>query len=284
MNFANKYYEFYDNKINPRVLYDIFTVVYGVRKLGLLHIPIDSHKFIQDQLNDFKLFEIARKYLVVSKDKFSRESLLKDAVKIDESTHIEIWFSLYKNIDENPFKNPGKSLKYPECCIKTYETNSGLSFFYNNYLFSNETRHFVLNRLVVLFNKDLLMPDFFPCSLSCKSSIKFIEDCHSVVLDKFPRDIVENVKKIMQVPLLLWGDNLIYIPNWELITNDLYLHINQDVKYQKIENICKISENNLKLIKDKSPKLLKFNHLLNIENLVIIFSDNSQQVFKIKYI
>lgn len=284
MNFANKYYEFYNNKINPRVLYDIFTVVYGVRKVGLLHIPINSYKFIQDQLFDFKLYEIAKKYLVISKDKQSRENLLKDAINLNESTHIEVWFSVEKNIEENPFKNPGKTLGYPDCCIKSYETNSGLSFFYNKYLFSNETRHFILNRLVVLFNHDFLMPDFFPCSLSCGYTIKFIEDCNSVVLKKFPSDIVENIEKIMKVPLLLWGDNLIYIPNWRLISSDLHLLINQEVKYQKIENICKINENNLKLLDDKLPKLLKFNHLLNLENLVLIFSDNSQQVFKIKYI
>jgi hypothetical protein len=284
MNYENKYYEFTDNNLNPRILYDIFTILFGVRKIGLIHLPIGKYNFIQKQLIDFNLFEVAIRYLIISEDEGSRENLLRDTDNNDNATHIELWFSREESIEVNPFKNPGKTLSYPDCCVKSYESNLGLSNFYNKYLFSNEPRYYTLNRLVVLFNEDLLMPDYFPCSLSCQASRLFIENANSIVLDKFPKEIISKVVKIMKVPLLLWGDDLIYVPDWEVKSNNLYLQINNNIKSQKIKNIFKLHENNTKLLNTDEPKLLKFNHLLGLQNLYLNFTDESQKIYKLKYI
>ena len=163
MNYENKYYEFTDNNLNPRILYDIFTILFGVRKIGLIHLPIGKYNFIQKQLIDFNLFEVAIRYLIISEDEGSRENLLRDTDNNDNATHIELWFSREESIEVNPFKNPGKTLSYPDCCVKSYESNLGLSNFYNKYLFSNEPRYYTLSRLVVLFNDDILLLDYFPC-------------------------------------------------------------------------------------------------------------------------
>jgi hypothetical protein len=283
MNFENKYYEFSDNNLNPRILYDIFSVLFGVRKMGLIHLPIEKLAFIHKQLTEFNLFEVAKRYLIISKDKESRENLLRDSYKVENASHVELWFSLDENINIDPFKNPGKALSYPECCVKSYESNEGLSSFYNNYIFSNDTRNFKLNRLVVLFNKDLMMPDYFPCSLSCQASSLLIDKCNQVVLDKFPKDINENINKIMKVPLLLWGENLFYVPDWEIKSNNLFLKINSNIKSQKLNDIFKLNEKNILLLDKKEPKLLKFNHLLDLENLYLNFSDQSQEMYKLKY-
>lgn len=283
MNFENKYYEFRDNNLNPRILYDIFSVLFGVRKMGLIHIPIEKLDFIQKQLTEFNLFEVAKRYLIISKDKESRENLLRDSYDVVNASHVELWFSLDEFINIDPFKNPGKALSYPECCVKSYESNLGLSNFYNNYIFSNDTRYYKLNRLVVLFNQDLMMPDYFPCSLSCQASSLLIDKCNQVVLDKFPKEINENINKIMKSPLLLWGENLIYVPDWEIKSNNIILQINSNVKSQKLKDIFLINEKNILLLDTKMPKLLKFSHLLDLENLFLIFSDQSQEIYKLKY-
>ena len=129
MNYENKYYEFTDNNLNPRILYDIFTILFGVRKIGLIHLPIGKYNFIQKQLIDFNLFEVAIRYLIISEDEGSRENLLRDTDNNDNATHIELWFSREESIEVNPFKNPGKTLSYPDCCVKSYESNLGLSNF-----------------------------------------------------------------------------------------------------------------------------------------------------------
>ena len=88
----------------------------------------------------------------------------------------------------------------------------------------------------------------------------------------------------MKVSLLLWGDDLIYVPDWEVKSNNLYLQINNNIKSQKIKNIFKLHENNTKLLNTDEPKLLKFNHLLGLQNLYLNFTDESQKIYKLKYI
>ena len=110
MNFESKYFEFLNKQINPRILYDFISVIKDVRKLGLIHLPIINYDFIIRQLDEFQLFSVAIRYLIISKDVNSRESLLKDCSDIQSSTHFELWFSKDKSSSSNPFNNPGRSL------------------------------------------------------------------------------------------------------------------------------------------------------------------------------
>ena len=284
MNFESKYFEFRNKQINPRILYDFISVLKDVRKLGLIHLPIINYDFIIRQLDEFQLFSVAIRYLTISKDVNSRESLLKDSSDIKSATHFELWFSKDKSSSNNPFNNPGRSLSYPKCCIDKYEKSEGLSAFYNTYLFSNETRHYQLNRLVSIFNHDPFMPDYFPCSLSCDESYEFVNKCNNASNIEFPTEIIDKITRVMKTPLILWGNNLLFIPNWSIDNGYIYLSVDEYVQYQKIESICTVNEENTHILENESPKLLKFKHLLNLEKIVFKFSNKSQETFNVYYI
>ena len=76
-------------------------------------------------------------------------------------------------------------LGYPSCCVEKYEKTRGMGLFYRDYLFDeSKIRYNEINRLCTLFDSNLLMPDFFPCSLSCRSAKEFFDKIIEYLFDK----------------------------------------------------------------------------------------------------
>ena len=171
--------------INPRFSIDIASVAERVRDFGLLHIEIYQKEKTIEILQNSNCKIIKSRDLKFIKDTESREGMMYDLKVGENPTHSEVWYcSVNKEIepDFDPFLNPGKYLGYPSCCVEKYETTRGMGLFYSDYLFDKENiRYNEINRLCTLFNPNLLMPDFFPCSLSCEHASEFAQKIQSII-------------------------------------------------------------------------------------------------------
>ena len=180
-----------DCGINPRFSIDIASVAERIRDFGLIHIESHQKEQMMQILNNCNCKIIKNRNLKFTKDSESREGMLYDIKNGEKPTHCEIWYcSVNKEIDPNfnPFLNPGEFLGYPKCCVSKYESTSGMGLFYKEYLFSdNKSRYNEINRLCTLFFPNLLMPDFFPCSLSCEEAREFSLKIQSIIKELFSK-------------------------------------------------------------------------------------------------
>jgi len=266
--------------INPRFSIDIVSVAERVREFGLIHVEIKSEADIIETLIAFDLKIIKSRHLVFKKDKDSREGMLYDADLNGNPTHCEIWYTSVKNkLDFNfdPFTNPGKYLGYPKCCVNKYENSIGMGSFYKEYLFSGKTRYNEINRLCTLFNKNLLMPDFFPCSLSCKKALEFGQKIQTVTELIYTEDEISETLMYRTAPLVLLSDKLFCFPNYRIEFDRLILKLDDSTKWVDLNNVL-----NSKYWPSELAEvcILKFQNITGTKDLYI---DSNNGLEKLKY-
>lgn len=289
--------------LNLKDILDLYSVKFKIRKACLIHIKKSKYSSLIKIINQLKLNVVAERTLYLYKDIKTHENLLyskkfiKDTVGAgigkkkykNEFNHddikysklkfkknylgrtIEIWVSQSKKLSEKYFKNSGKYLSYPKCCIKFYEGKNSLSLHYNKYL-NNKTFYWQLNRLTSLFNLPFLMPDFFPCSLNCKSALNLSNKYLNISKKIFKKRIYENVINNQKSPFLIYNNKIIHFSKWFLNTqNELFLY-KSGAKILNLKNI---------FYKKKFPNKLMLSK--NIKSIKNVYFLNNKRKIKIKF-
>jgi|688.fasta_scaffold230545_3 hypothetical protein len=255
-----------DCGINPRFSIDVASVAERVRDFGLLHIEINQKENTIEILKNSNCKIIKSRDLKFTKDSESREGMMYDIREGEKPTHSEVWYcSVNKEVEPNfdPFLNPGKYLGYPSCCVEKYETTRGMGLFYSDYLFDNEnTRYNEINRLCTLFNPNLLMPDFFPCSLSCKNARDFSIKIQSIINQIYSTDEIQETNKYSYAALIIFSEKLYCFTSFRIEDESLFLIVDEHTQYLNLIDILdrkywpKMIEKNL-LIKFKNTEKIK---------------------------
>jgi hypothetical protein len=192
-------------------------------------------------LNNCNCKIIKNRNLKFIKDSESREGMLYDIKNLEKPTHCEIWYcSANKEIGPNfdPFLNPGEFLAYPKCCVSKYESTSGMGLFYKEYLFSdNKIRYNEINRLCTLFFPNLLMPDFFPCSLSCEEAKTFSLNIQSIINLIYTKEEIQETYRYKLAPVLLISEKLYCFPNFKLENQKLTLKVDSSTQYVNLKSV-----------------------------------------------
>ena len=266
-------------EINPRFSIDIASVAEGVRDFGLIHIEIYQKEQTIDILQRSNCKIIKFRDLKFTKDSESREGMLYDIKDHEKPTHCEIWYcSVNKEIDPNfdPFLNPGKFLGYPKCCVSKYESTSGMGLFYKEYLFSdNKIRHNEINRLCTLFFPNLLMPDFFPCSLSCEEAREFSLKIQSIINLIYTKEEIKETYGYKLAPILIISEKLYCFPNFKLENQNLTLKVDSSTQFVNLRSVLdtkywpSIDGKNL---------LVNFKNIENSEKLFIESNGNAEEL------
>jgi hypothetical protein len=289
--------------LNLKDILDLHSVKYKIRKACLIHIKKNKYSDLIKIINQLKLNIVAERTLYLYKDIKTHENLLyskrfiKDTVGAgigkkknkNEFNHddikysklrfkknylgktIELWVSQNEKISEKYFKDSGKYLSYPKCCVKFYEGKNTLSLHYNKYL-NDKTFYWQLNRLTSLFNLSFLMPDFFPCSLNCKSALKLSNKYLNISKKIFEKKMYESVINNQKSPLLIYNNKIIHFGKWFLNTkNELFLYTNR-AKVLNLKNIFH---------RKKFPNKLMISK--NINNIKNVYFLNNKRKIKIKF-
>jgi len=268
-----------DCGINPRFSIDIASVAERIRDFGLIHIEAHQKEQMMLILSNCNCKIIKNRNLKFIKDSESREGMLYDIKDLEKPTHCEIWYcSVTKEIGPNfdPFLNPGEFLGYPKCCVSKYESTSGMGLFYKEYLFSdNKIRYNEINRLCTLFFPNLLMPDFFPCSLSCEEAKKFSIKIQSIINLIYTKEEIKETYRYKLAPVLLISEKLYCFPNFKLENQKLTLKVDSSSQFVNLRSVLdakywpSIDGKNL---------LVNFKSIENTEKLFIESDGNSEEL------
>jgi hypothetical protein len=271
----------FDCGINPRFSIDIASVAEKLRDFGLIHLEEHQTQKMIEILNNNHCKVIKLRKLKFTQDSESREGMLYDIKDGEKPTHCEIWYSNIKNeIDPNfdPFLNPGKFLGYPKCCVSKYESTIGMGSFYKEYLFSdNNIRYNEINRLCTLFTSNLLMPDFFPCSLSCESAREFGKKIQSIVNLIYSKEEIKETYKYKLAPILLISEKLYCFPNFKLDNQKLTLKVDSSTQFVYLRSVL-----DMKYWPSIDGKNLLVN-FKNIENTKKLFIESNGIIEELKF-
>jgi hypothetical protein len=247
--------------LEGRFAIDVASVHAGLRPRGLLHVAFNQSRIVSQWLKESGFRLEAERTLSRAEDSQTKESILRD---LDGSGNYadlwhEIWFSGPEECtvsEKQLFGNPGKWLGYPTCCVDFMQGQSTLANHFSRYLHStDEARHWEINRLASLFTKDLLMLEFFPCSLSCAGALSFSHALLPLARRVLPISEFAAGVSAAQMPLLIWGDCLVGFPEWKFVDGRLNLKTESAKKVRLMEIGCEQSSST------RSPRLLRFAHL-----------------------
>lgn len=252
-----------DLGIERRFALDIGSVIAGVRPRGLLHVSGGQQHGLERLLSSSGLRVEASRKLYRGHDSTSREGILNE--RCFEPTD-EIWCEVwYSNPESAPigyaelFGNPGKFLGYPECCRRSLEGKDALARLYQRYLFEDSDRYWELNRLAALFHNAILMPDFFPCSMTCASARSYIIPFHELAFDLLSKREIEEAKNAMRAPVTIIAGEIIQWLDWECDNERLRVKASSAQK----ESISRVSSN-LQSGDSSTALLVWFKHILDL--------------------
>jgi hypothetical protein len=205
--------------IEKRFAIDIGSVVAGIRSMGLLHCELEKVKAVEQILNDYQLKKLAGRKLFRLHDEASRESVLS-TTKVEKSDDwFEIWYgnqTLKSPSPEELFSETGRFLGYPECCQQAMRGEGCLAALYRRYFHEDRHRNWRLNRLAALFHPTILMPDFFPCSLSCTEATRFVTPIQTVSPEFLGQEDMIAATVAMKAPLTVIGEEIFSWRTWSI--------------------------------------------------------------------
>jgi hypothetical protein len=249
--------------IERRFALDIGSVIYGVRQRGLLHVSSDLQYGLEHMLNSLGLRIEASRELFRKHDSTSREGILNEhSCDPLAEKWCEIWYS---NSDATPvdqanlFSNPGRFLGYPECCRRSLEGKDALAHLYRRYLFEDSDRHWEINRLCALFHDAIMMPDFFPCSMSCASARKYVIPFHDVAHRVLSKREIDEAKKAMCAPITIIAGEIVLWRDWKCHNGRLQVKACSAKK----EDVSRVSSY-LPTSEPSTALLVGFKHLLDL--------------------
>lgn len=246
--------------IEKRFAIDIGSVVAGVRPVGLLHCEYEKVQGVESILHEFQLRMLAGRKLFRSQDGDSRESVLSTAPSNNSDEWYEIWYGkkLPHNVcPEQLFSETGLFLGYPECCRNAMRGDGCLAALYRRYIQEDRQRNWRINRLAALFHPTILMPDFFPCSLSCSEAVSFASAIQSASSGFLSQKDIILATQAMKAPLTVIGDTIVSWPRWSISGGRLEVCVGNSLR-EDLRNVA----NSLSGINGDQAILLSFDHLV----------------------
>jgi hypothetical protein len=259
--------------LETRTILDIAAVIEGLRPLCLLHIPKEKEQFVEYGIKSIPLKIHHKRLLIKYRDPFSRESTLRSTSILgrnDGQEWMELWIGQEKMDRINPTyleESTGRALTYPECCCADYEGQHSLAGYYQEYIFSLGSRFWQINRLATIFCGAMFLPDYFPCSLSCKFSKQFAEKFISLSPRYLDESLTETWIHHLMAPLTVWEDRLIWWPVWKVSGGTLIVD-QLNAKSKKLSDIATMKKT--RDINFSQPWLIPFDHLRLIKRLEIV--------------
>ena len=245
--------------VERRFALDIGSVIAGIRPRGLLHIPAEKKNGLEQILMQFGLNIEAHRTLYRQNDSTSREGILLDSCDEDSATvWCEIWYSnptATRVNSEKLFLNTGEFLGYPTCCRASMETENALDKLFYKYIFKDKNRFWELNRLATIFHHTILMPDFFPCSLSCDAGRDFVRPFQKMSYDIFQQEEVDLAIESMKSALIIIENSIVCWSKWNAKSDGIHVAI-ADAKKESLNNVSSLCPNNSL----KPPAILGFTH------------------------
>lgn len=260
--------------LDRRFAVDVLSVARGVRRVGLLHASLPSESGLREILLSQGLAVFARRELIRQDDPDSREGVLRDPAYCEVANFIELWYARSGDNALPPpaalFANPGTYLGYPVCCVSKWERRSSQRDLYRHYIFETTGGHWELNRLATFFAPGLLIPDFFPCSLSCESARAFASPFVELAREVLDPTWVHKTVMWMKAPLLERAGTLYAFPTWSLNGSELELTA-ADAARVPLATVGKFSN-----VVRPGCRMLSFRHLVGAERMNLVRADGTR--------
>ena len=203
-----------------RFALDIGSVIGAIRPRGLMHLPVTQKDDLLRILRENGLRVEAERSLFRRADLASREGLLLESDRGEgSSAWCEVWYSRPDVPAADPvalFRDTGRFLGYPPCCRKALEGGGSLARLFQKYIFSDRNRYWEVNRLATIFHDVILMPDFFPCSLSCTAARDFVLPFHELAQELLDPADFDSTVGAMRAPLTLISGEIVQWREWRL--------------------------------------------------------------------
>lgn len=265
--------------LDRRFTVDVLSVARSVRRIGLLHAPLSSESGLREIFAGVGLTVFSRRELVRQDDPDSREGILRDPAGGEVVNFIELWYARPgEDVLPSPralFADPGKHLGYPQCCVAEWERLKSQRDLYRRYIFETVGGNWEVNRLASLFQTGLLIPDFFPCSLSCRAAREFAAPIVDLAREILDPAWVRDTMGWMQAPLIQFGGSVYAFPTWTFNGRELELNT---------ANAAHVSLAAVGRFDDEEPpgcRLLSFRHLAGAEQVNLIGADGVRAVVQI---
>lgn len=257
--------------IPRRFAVDVCSVVRGVRRMGLIHAPLETGAKLRAILNQADLAVFAQRMLLRCDDPNSREGILRECRAGEGPNFIELWYARPDAgslpASDTLFANPGLHLGYPPCCVAEWERGKSQRNLYRRYIFDTVAGHWEINRLVTVFQGGLLIPDFFPCSMDCEQARAFVAPILAAAQIALDRAWVLETIRWMQAPLVCHSGSLYAFPNWTLAESRLELRIADGVKVP-LSAIGDFDNQQQRVF-----RLVAFRHLAPAREAILVGSD-----------
>ena len=245
--------------LDKRNALDVGSVVTGIRPRGLLHVKADIRGSLRNLLEQYGLVIEFERELFRRDDQNTREGLLGEYEFTGTSSErwLEIWFKMPMALEipgDALVANPGLHLGYPSCCVSSMIGKSSIASHYASYVSaSNCDRLWHINRLAVLFSKYVLIPDFFPCSLSCCNAADFARPFGELARIAWNESDYNDAIVVAQQPILLWRNFLVSFREYSISDGTLSVDV---------ESARKVELSTIGIGRDYAdPILLRFHHL-----------------------
>jgi len=268
--------------LGTRHIFDITSVYKNIRPYGILHFEKKYLSIVEKSMDELSLSIFSKKYLYKEADPNSREGILSLAKNSEEENFCELWFLNKNNIDLNRslswdelHSRTGYYLSYPDCCVGAWEKYQAQNIFYEKYIYETKRGFWQNNRLASIFYPDILMLDYFPCSLDCPHASQLADKIFSVINTELDADLLNNSFKWMKAVYFVNQEYLFASPEW--IKKDDRISINQDkIQKVKLQEVAKMIKRSIDKI-----HLIPFEHYSGVAFLDIMREDEILATFKV---
>lgn len=264
-------------------LIDVASVMHGVRPVGLIHLPAVVDAQVDRLLDAAGLRPLYRRPLRRRLDPCTHDALLEPA---DACVHpdgsdapVEVWSETWfggrdaARIDIRSLElQTGEMLGYPPCCVQANHRCTTLVAYYQSYLAPSNPGMWQVNRLATAISGARLLPDYFPCSLSCTGSQAFARRCARAARLEFGDAWVDGLEADLQAPLTLWNGSLVLWRGWQRHRDALELHSTGVVSIP-LYRIARLPGGQIP--DGEGPKLIPFEHLGSPRRLVLVSADGA---------
>jgi hypothetical protein len=208
---------------------EILTVSGQLRPFGLLHIPRQNAKIAEVLLSNCGCKIQSTRYLLRKDDPTSYDGVLADSSP-DQANFVEYVFSGSQLGLGLPDLEMGALLSYPECCRNEWMRHQSQGVLYNKYLCDEQPLAWEVNRLVLLFEPDVIVPDFFPCSLHCQNAVSYSRAMLELARTHLPVSWIAKSEEWLKAMMCIHEQHLLCFPRWQIIGGDCHLSVNEAIK------------------------------------------------------
>ena len=246
---------------------EILTVRGQLRPYGLLHIPRHCSKAAEDLLANCNCKVQSKRYLLRRNDPTSYDGILADSSP-DQANFIEFIFSNSQLSSGLPDKDIGALLSYPDCCRKEWMSHQSQGVLYNTYLCDERPLAWELNRLALLFEPDVVVPDFFPCSLHCEKAANYSRAMLELARTHLPASWMLKSEEWLKAIPLIHEQHLLCFPRWKIREDECHLSVGEASR-MPIRNITAHFKGG------KANRMIPVGHVKQNCRFVLNFEDNT---------